>query len=121
MFETNPRDERYLPFENSGVISEWQLELPAHPSKNEPSQFDYETISGVILHFRYTVREGGTLLRREAVKNLNAAIEAAQAIGSLRLFSIRHEFPTEWAKFKRVEIEGETKTAELTICQNRRK
>jgi hypothetical protein len=30
MFETNLRDERYLPFENSGVESEWQLELPAN-------------------------------------------------------------------------------------------
>ncbi len=104
-----------MPFENSGVISEWQLELPANPSKNDPSQFDYETISDVILHFRYTAREGGALLRGEAVKNLNAAIEAAQAAGSMRLFSVRHEFPTEWAKFKRVKIEGETKTAELTL------
>jgi hypothetical protein len=29
------------------------------------------------------------------------------------LFSVRHEFPTEWAKFKR-KIECETKTAKLT-------
>jgi hypothetical protein len=115
LFETNLRDERYLPFENSGVISEWQLELPANPSKNDPQQFDYETISDVILHVRYTAREGGELLRGEAVKNLNAAIEAAQASGSMRLFSLRHEFPIEWAKFKRVKIEGETKTAELTL------
>ena len=53
------RDERYLPFEHSGVISEWQLELPANPSKGDPRQFDYKTISDVILHLRYTAREGG--------------------------------------------------------------
>ena len=35
----------YLPFENSGVISEWQLQLPADPSKDEPAQFDYNTIT----------------------------------------------------------------------------
>lgn len=115
LFETNLRDERYLPFENSGVISEWQLELPANPGKNDPQQFDYETISDVILHLRYNAREGGALLRKEAMKNLNEAIEAAQAAGSMRLFSLRHEFPIEWAKFKRVKIEGETKTAELTL------
>ncbi len=57
LFETNLRDERYLPFENSGVTSEWQLELPANSSKNEPAQFDYDTISDVILHIRYTARE----------------------------------------------------------------
>lgn len=100
MFETNLRDERYLPFENSGVISEWQLELPANPSKNEPRQFDYDTISDVILHIRYTAREGGGLLRNGAVANLNTQITEAQAMGSVRLFSVRHEFPTEWAKFQ---------------------
>jgi len=28
MFELNFRDERYLPFEGAGVISDWELELP---------------------------------------------------------------------------------------------
>lgn len=100
LFETNLRDERYLPFENSGVISEWQLELPANPGKGEPRQFDYDTISDVVLHIRYTAREGGGLLRQGALDHLKAAIEAAQAIGSVRLFSVRHEFPTEWARFQ---------------------
>ncbi|HVQ40077.1 MAG TPA: hypothetical protein VMS31_21235 [Pyrinomonadaceae bacterium] len=100
LFETNLRDERYLPFENSGVVSEWLLELPADPSKNDPAQFDYSTISDVILHFRYTAREGGGLLRKEAVRNLGETIQAAKASGSVRLFSVRYEFPTEWAKFQ---------------------
>jgi hypothetical protein len=100
LFETNLRDERYLPFENSGVVSEWRLELPANPDKNEPCQFDYNTISDVILHIRYTARQGGELLRKAAMKNLNEAIKAAQAAGSVRLFSVRHEFPGEWAKFQ---------------------
>lgn len=100
LFETNLRDERYLPFENSGVVSEWQLELPANPSKKDPAQFDYNTISDVILHLRYTAREGGGLLRKEAVKNVATTIEVARAAGSVRLFSVRHEFPSEWAKFQ---------------------
>lgn len=100
LFETNLRDERYLPFENSGVISEWQLELPADPSKNEPAQFDYDTISDVILHLRYTAREGGMLLRNAAMKQINDLFTGGQAAGSVRLFSVRHEFPSEWARFK---------------------
>ena len=100
MFETNLRDERYLPFEYSGAISEWQLELPANPSKGEPCQFDYNTISDVILHIRYTAREGGSLLRKGSLDNLNGLAALPQAVGSLRLFSMRHEFPTEWAKFQ---------------------
>jgi hypothetical protein len=101
LFTTN-----YLPFENSGVLSEWQLELPANPSKIEPAQFDYDTISDVNLRIRYTVREGGGV-RNAAIKSL------AQAAGSVRLFSIRHEFPTEWAKFRSAKIEGDEKIAEL--------
>ena len=115
LFETNLRDERYLPFENSGVISEWQLQLPADPSKKDPRQFDYNTISDVILHIRYTAREGGGLLRNGAVANPRTQVEDAQAAGSVRLFSIRHEFPTEWAKFTSVKIERTIKTAELIL------
>lgn len=110
LFETNLHDERYLPFENSGVISEWQLELP-----NEVRQFDYDTISDVILHFRYTSREGGGLLRKGAIANLENQIDAAQTVGSVRLFSLRHEFPAEWSKFKSVKIGGAITDAELTL------
>src|SRR5207247_2312856 len=88
LFETNLHDERYLPFEGSGVASEWQLELPA-----DVRQFDYDTISDVILHVRYTAREGGGLLRDGAAANLKTRISEAQAVGSVRLFSVRYEFP----------------------------
>lgn len=106
LFETNLRDERYLPFENFGAISEWQLQLPANPSRKDPTQFDYDTISDVILHIRYTAREGGSLLRRGAMDNLKTAIEEAHAVGSARLFSIRHEFPSEWARFTSQTADG---------------
>lgn len=115
LFETNLRDERYLPFEGSGAISEWKLKLPANPSKDDPLQFDYDTITDVILHLRYTARDGGELLKNKAIAHLKEQIDAAQTIGSVRLFSLRHEFPTEWAKFKSVKIEGATKTAPLIL------
>jgi len=99
LFEPGLRDERYLPFENSGAISEWQLQLPADPSKGEPAQFDYATISDVILHLRYTAREGGGLLRADAAENFKTLASEARAAGSVRLFSVRQEFPSEWAKF----------------------
>ena len=95
LFETNLNDERYLPFEYSGVISQWQLTLPS-----DVPQFDFDTITDVILHIRYTAREGGASLKAAAVANLKAKIANAQTVGSTRLFSMRHEFPTEWARFK---------------------
>jgi hypothetical protein len=116
LFETNLRDERYLPFEGAGVVSEWQLELPADPSKEDPRQFEYDTISDVILHLRYTARDAGALLRRDAVTNLKTCIENAQAVGSVRLFSVRHEFPTEWANFKSQQVNANPQVfAKLTL------
>lgn len=115
LFETNLRDERYLPFEGSGAVSEWQLQLPADPSKAEPCQFAYDSIADVILHLRYTAREGGEQLRKKAIEHLATRIAEAQAAGSVRLFSVRHEFPSEWAKFKSIKIQGAVKTAELAI------
>jgi hypothetical protein len=69
LFELNLRDERYLPFEGAGAISEWRLELP-----KEFRQFDYDTISDVILHLRYTAREGGEMLKTEAMDALNEEV-----------------------------------------------
>jgi hypothetical protein len=115
VFDPNLRDERYLPFENSGVESEWRLELPANPAAGDPQQFDYGTISDVVLHVRYTARDGGTSLRTAALGHLEQAIGQAEAAGSVRLFSVRHEFPNEWARFKGVELGDSAATAELTL------
>jgi hypothetical protein len=52
MFGLNFRDDRFLPFEGAGVISEWRLELP-----KEFRHFDYHTISDVVFHIKYTARD----------------------------------------------------------------
>jgi hypothetical protein len=113
MFEVNMRDERVLPFEGSGVVSEWRLELPANPANGDPRQFDYDTIADVILHLRYTARDGGSPLRDAAMAHLKGAIDQAQAAGSVRLLSIRHEFPSEWARFKSTAVENARLTLNL--------
>jgi hypothetical protein len=96
LFETNLKDERYLPFEESGVAgSQWQLSLPA-----DVPQFDFDTITDAILHVRYTAREGGAVQKAAAVGNLQSLISKAHTVGSTCLFSIRHEFPSQWAKFQ---------------------
>ena len=115
MLETNLHDERYLPFEGAGVISTWQLQLPSDPSQNEPCQFDYKTIIDVILHIRYTATDGQNDLRNAALEHLQSVIKTGDAKGNTRLFSIRHEFPSEWAKFIAVKLQAPIKSAELTL------
>jgi len=94
LFEPGMRDERYLPFEGAGVISTWRLELPT-----EFRTFDYSTISDVILHLRYTARDGGHLVRDAANESVKNLLGDAGTRPLLRLFSLRHEFPSEWHRF----------------------
>jgi len=94
LFDSNLNDERKLPFEYSGVISEWELSL-ADPADGFPL-FDYNTITDIILHFQYTARQGGGLLQKGAVDNLNDLLKET---GNSRLLSMKHEFPTEWHRF----------------------
>ncbi|MFH0725238.1 MAG: hypothetical protein V2B19_02600 [Pseudomonadota bacterium] len=89
IFEVNLRDERYLPFEGAGVLSTWLIEF-----LGKPKPFDYDTISDVVLTIRYTARVDG---------NRSSAETAADnwlKSNSARLFSMRHEFASEWAAFK---------------------
>jgi hypothetical protein len=67
---------------------------------NDIRQFDYNTITDVILHFRYTARDGGNPLRDAATAYLQTLIDQAQASGTVRLFSVRNEFPNEWMMFQ---------------------
>jgi hypothetical protein len=61
---------RGVPFVwGAGAISQWRIELP-----KEFKQFDYDSISDVILHLRYTAREVGKALRDAAVNQLQDAV-----------------------------------------------
>jgi hypothetical protein len=97
LFELNFRDERYLPFEGAGAISSWRLELP-----DEFRQFNYDTISDVILHMNYTARDGGDTFRNEvkgSIENqLNTLVNELtdKAVGLTRLFNLREDFPNTW-------------------------
>lgn len=97
MFELNFRDERYLPFEGAGAISSWRLELPT-----EVQQFDYNSISGIVLHIQYTSRDGGDAFKDEVNTNLTASLNRsleylAEADVELQnLISLRQHFPNQY-------------------------
>lgn len=111
MFELNFRDERYLHFEGTGAISTWQLVMPM-----QFKPFDYATISDVVLHLKYTARDGGAILR-DAVELelkglLNQLVSRANSHGLFRAVSLRHEFPSEWHRLI------QDKTVSLAIGTN---
>ena len=94
MFETNLRDERFLPFEGAGAISTWNLSLPS-----QLRSFDYTTISDVILHIRYTARQAGDPLAAQATKELTGMLDTAGQSSQALLFCLRYDFPTQWSAF----------------------
>lgn len=86
LFDGGAREERYLPFEGQGAISQWKLELD-----KTTNRFDFNTLTDVLLHVKYTARDGGDLLK--------AAARGAWPAQGVALFSLKHEFPDEWHRF----------------------
>ena len=121
MFELNFRDERFLPFEGCGAISNWRFELPATRDKNTGEwkglrQFDYDTIADVIIHIKYTAREGGSSVKGLAEDNLKQMLdEMKQQLNKTGLhvaLNVKYDMPNEWHLLKKnatVELNVDTK------------
>ena len=87
VFEMNFNDERYLPFEGAGVVSDWKISLP-----KETNMFNFSSLSDVIIHINYTARDGGAVLAEAATAALKAMLPKNAAV----LLSLKHDFPAEW-------------------------
>ena len=84
MFELNFGDERYLPFEGTGAVSNWRLELNGKKGSYNPSD-----LLEVIIKFRYTAQQGGSRFANE-VKGLLKPYNATS------FFDMAYNFPDEW-------------------------
>jgi len=95
VFELNFRDERYIPFEGAGAISKWRIELP-----DTFREFDYDSITDVVMHLRYTAIDGGDELRKIAMDWLGEYVKSVEdlsrEVGLFAFFDLRHDFPNEW-------------------------
>ena len=105
VFELNFRDERYLPFEGAGAISRWRIELP-----EEFRQFDYDTISDVVMHLRYTAADGGDKLKQVAADVVKQYVKDVEALsrreGLFAFFDLKQDFSNEWYKAQQPPTEG---------------
>ncbi|MBI1853620.1 MAG: hypothetical protein HYR85_25055 [Planctomycetes bacterium] len=126
MFELAFRDERYLPFEGAGVISEWALELfsdlpennpdPANPDFGRPlRQFDYESINDAILHVKYTAREDAGAFKNGAIGHLRDYLSDDVTTPSVRALDLRREFPTQWSRFLNPTNQGDGNVLEFEM------
>jgi len=101
VFDMSFGGERFLPFEGAGAISSWSLELPSGFR-----QFDYASISDVVMHVRYTSREGGGRLKEAATGAVGEYIKRVEELGSnsegsglWAFFDVKAEFGIEWQAF----------------------
>ncbi len=101
-FSEGRGDDRRLPFEGKGAISRWRLTLP------ELRQFDYRSISDVILRIEYTARDAGGALAAQVTDRIRQALTASGSGegdafvpgARLRVWSARADFPDAWQAFR---------------------
>ena len=97
LFELNFTGERYVPFEGAGAESTWSLEFPSGFK-----QWDYTTITDVIMSIRYTSKDGGDKLKAVASSSVSdfvkGAIDLSRDQGLFNVFDLRAEFSSAWAQ-----------------------
>lgn len=95
MFQFDFRDPRYLKFEGAGAVSTWTVTLP------DPAlaQFDYGSISDLVIQIHYTAEDGPETHRRTVLNTLRGALGTVDQ-PARTLFSLRYDFPESWARLK---------------------
>lgn len=91
VFELSFRDERYMPFEGAGAVSEWSLSLP-----KGLRTFDYDTIGDVIVHLQYTADHSTALVDKwdAAIGGLVALLRDVDKPPQIvRRISLRDDLP----------------------------
>ena len=116
LFQFDFRDERYLPFEGHGVDSDWQLQLP--PASI--AQFDYATISDIILNLSYTARPDESQHESQRNAVVTKLEEANLGLADTTLYqvlSMRSHFPDQWSQLASQQPvdEGETASVDLVF------
>lgn len=95
LFTLDLNDERYLPFEGSGLCGTFVVELP--PTLRP---FDFASISDLILNIRYTARDGGgafrTMVANGLAERLDAIVLKAGRVGLFHALDARRDRPDLW-------------------------
>lgn len=110
LFQFDFRDERYLPFEGHGVDSDWEIQLP--PASI--AQFDYSTISDVILNVFYTAQSDESR-HDSVVADLEAANLGLSNITLYQLLSMKSHLPDLWAQLSTMQAAEEGSSDPVTF------
>jgi hypothetical protein len=87
LFVLNFDDPRYLPFEGTGAVSDWQLDMPF---ANNP--IDFDSLSDVIIQLNYTASLGDSNFK-------NTVQSLMPTFNGYRIFTAAQEFSSSWYDF----------------------
>jgi hypothetical protein len=99
LFELRFDTERYLPFEGTGAVSRWRLELGGRPGS-----YDLNRLTQVVVTLKYTALQGGAAFAA-AVRGL------LKPTDTLRAFDLSRDFGEAWQGF----LEADTDVLELPL------
>lgn len=102
MFELRYDDARYLPFEGTGAVSLWRLEL-----HGKSGSYDINDLLDVTIKLRYTAETGGSAFA-------NAVKGALKPYRATSFFDLAYTFPDQWNEL----MIGESNTMELTFIRD---
>ncbi|MFM2162549.1 MAG: hypothetical protein RLZZ383_2061, partial [Pseudomonadota bacterium] len=72
LFRNDEGGPRYLPFERKGAVSSWHLAF----ANTEYRQIDWDSVSDVVLHLRFTALDGGQTYRQQVLAVLDLTVLA---------------------------------------------
>jgi hypothetical protein len=82
-------DDRYLPFEGTGAVSEWTYSMPL-----ETNHIDYKAITDLTITVSYTALSGGSKFRQDVEELLSG-----DKFYGASYFNLKEAFPDEWESF----------------------
>jgi hypothetical protein len=98
-------DDRYVPFEGTGAISQWKLDLPLATNR-----IDIGTIPDVILSLSYTARDGGPGLRAAVINELKA-----RGYDGAVLVFLANQYADSWFAFMNPAPSATTQTMSYPV------
>jgi hypothetical protein len=102
-------EDRYLPFEGTGAVSDWEIRMP-----RETNQFNFELITDVVITVTYTAIDGGKPFR-DLVEPLLSGDKLRGAIS----LDLAVTFPDEWEKFMKDHDNQNSQTLnfDISVCE----
>lgn len=96
VFQLNLNDEQYLPFEGTGAVSSWHLEIP-----QATNTFPLQAISDVIFTIDYSAEDGGNAYASQIVQ-----LDPLKNYQGYQYLSLRQLYGPSWFSFCNNPVDG---------------